>query len=52
MREKGTRMALANGSLMTNSIEFSISLRESEYNSVCLNVHTFLLVLDGLFIAR
>ena len=51
MREKGTRVALANGSLMTNSVEFSISLRELECNFVCLNVLTFLLVLDGLFIA-
>ena len=50
MREKGTRVALANGSLMTKSVEFSLSLRESECNSVCLNMHTFLLVLGGLFI--
>ena len=51
MREKGTKVALANGSQMTKSVEFSISLRESECNSVCLNVHIFLLMLDGLFIA-
>ena len=51
MREKGTRMVLANGYLMTKLVEFSISLRESECNSICLNVHAFPLVLDGLFIA-
>ena len=48
--EKGTRVALANSSPMTKLVEFSISLRESECNSVSLNVHTFLLVLGGLFI--
>ena len=51
MREKGTKVALANGSLMSKSVEFSISLIESKCNCVCLNVHIFLLVLDGLFIA-
>ena len=34
---------------MIKSVEFSISLKESECNSVYLNVHSFLLVLDGLF---
>ena len=34
MREKGTGVALANGSPMTKSIEFSISFRELECNYV------------------
>ena len=51
MREKGTGVALANSSLMTKSVDFLLFLRELECNSVCLNVHTFLLVLVGLFIA-
>ena len=51
MREKGTRVVLANGSPMTKSVDFLLFLRELECNSVCLNVHTFLLVLVGLFIA-
>ena len=50
MREKGTKVALVNGSPITKLVEFSLSLRESECNSVCLNMHTFLLVLVGLFI--
>ena len=50
MREKDTEVLLANGSPMIKSIEFSISLRESECNSVCWNVHTSLLVLVDLFI--
>ena len=37
-----TGVALANGSSMTKLVEFSISLRKSKYNSVCLSVHTFL----------
>ena len=44
-------MALANGSLMTKLVEFFVSLRELECNSVCLNVYTFLMMFDGLFIA-
>ena len=48
MREKGIRVALANGSLMTKSISFSISLRELECNSVYFGVHAFLLVLKWL----
>ena len=51
MREKGTEVVLANGSPMTKSVNFLLFLRELECNSVCLNVHTFLLVLVGLFIA-
>ena len=51
MREKGTGVVLANGSPMTKSVDFLLFLRELECNSVCLNVHTFLLVLVGLFIA-
>ena len=51
MREKGTRVTLANGSSITKSIKFSISFRELECNSVYLNMHTFLLMLGGLFIA-
>ena len=35
MREKDTEVLFANGSPMIKSIEFSISLRESECNSVC-----------------
>ena len=51
MREKGTGVVLANGSPMTKSVDFLLFLRELECNSVCLNVHTCLLVLVGLFIA-
>ena len=51
MREKGIKVTLANGSPMTKSVSFSISLRESECNSVYFDVHAFLLVLNGLFIA-
>jgi len=51
MRKKDTRVALANGSPMIKSEEFSISLRELEYNSVCLKLCTFLPVLGDLFIA-
>ena len=51
MRKKGTKVVLANGYLMTKLVEFLISLRESECNSIWLNVHTFPLVLNGLFIA-
>ena len=51
VREKDTRVALANGSLMIKLVEFSISLRKSECNSVCLSLYTFLLVLGNLFIA-
>jgi len=50
MRKKDNRVLLANSSLMIKSVEFSISLRESECNSVCWNVHTSLLVLVDLFI--
>ena len=34
---------------MTKSVSFSISLRESESNSVYFVMHTFLLVFSGLF---
>ena len=34
MREKGTRVVLANGSPMTKSVEFTILFRESECNYV------------------
>ena len=44
-------MVLAKGSPMTKLVEFSMFFRESKCNFVCLNVHTFLLVLGGLFIA-
>ena len=50
MRKKDTGVALANNSLMIKSIEFSISFRESECNSIGLYLCTFLPVLDGLFI--
>ena len=48
MREKGIKVALANGSLMTKLVSFSISLRELECNSVYFGVHAFLLVLKWL----
>jgi len=51
MREKDTRVAITKGSPMMKSVEFLISLKELECNSVCLNLCTFLLVLGGLFIA-
>ena len=41
MREKGTGVALTNGSSMTKSVDFLLFLRELECNSVCLNVHTY-----------
>ena len=51
MKEKGTRVVLANGSLMIKSIEIFISHRELECNSVCLELCTLFLVFGGLFIA-
>ena len=47
---KAPGVALANGSPMIKSIEFFISFRKSECNSVCLNVNTFLLVLFGCWV--
>ena len=51
MREKDTEVALANGSPMIKLVEFLVSLREKECNSVCLEFCTLFLVLCGLFIA-
>ena len=38
MKEKDTRVVLANNSPMIKLLQFSISLRESECNFECLNV--------------
>ena len=50
MRERH-QSDITNGSPMTKSVKFSIFLKKLECNSVCFNVHTFLLVLGGLFTA-
>ena len=46
MKEKDTRVVLANNSPMIKLLQFSISLRESECNFVGLNLCTFLSMLE------